>query len=213
MKRTNGFAGVATRAGLVLLAVGLPVCAGCRCKPQPAPPGFAGRAKHPTHAPPFTLMPDSILLRKADFIHHVTTDLVFDTGTAADERYLLDSVGHSLRVGPHVALAPETGAPDLDSGFAWAGTGRVLAKITIDADYAKLMLKQGVNYVCVVRGASNSFGNMWAILAHIRNNTVSDTARLPLHVKNKTGPARWFTGPTDDNFCVPCDSRYCCTEQ
>jgi hypothetical protein len=130
-----------------------------------------------------------------------------------DDRRLLEMQRGVLQVGPHAVLVPETGASDLDSSFAWADTGRVLATITLSANYDKLKLKQGLTYVCVVRGARHQWGDIWAILAHVVNNGVADTASLPLAVKHKTGPARWFTGPTDDDFCIPCDTRYCCSSQ
>jgi len=200
MKPIIGPAGVASRGRLAFLAVGLVVCGACASK-EPQRAAMASMAAppqaHPTHAPPFKLLPDLITQRKAEFINHVTRDLAFDSGPAVDDRYLLEGPPGALRVGPAAKLASESNAKDLDSTFAWADAGRVLAK-----------------FVCVVRDTlHHQWGDIWAVLAGVTNNTVGYTARLPLQVKNKTGPARWFVGATDDNFCFPCNSKYCCTAE
>ncbi len=212
MKRTIGPARVASRGSAAFLATALAVFGGC-AKKEAAPPPEAvappdGRG---THAPPFKLVPDLILQRKADFMKHVAQDLAFDSGPAVDDRRLLEGPPNALHVGPHATLASETGAPQLDSSFDWANDGRVVAKITLDGDYPLLSLKKGLTYVCVVRGPKHQWSDIWAVLVGVANNTVRDTARLELKVKNTTGPARWIVGGTDDNFCVPCDSKYCCS--
>ena len=215
MKLTIGPAGVGSPGRLGLFAVVLLVCGACGTKETHVPAMAAQPGPHATAKPPFVMSEATIRGHKAEVMTHLQTQLTFDTGPAADHRPLLNQDRGHLIVGPDAILAPEVGAGLLDSSWAWADTGRVLARITLSADYPLLHLKQGVTYVCVrSTDQQNPWGSAKAFLIHVANNTIWDSIfSLPLKVKKTTGPARWVVGSTDDNFCVPCNTRYCCTTQ
>lgn len=215
MKLIAGPAGVASPGRLGLLAAALMICSGCAKREAQTPAMALQAGPKATHMPPFVMLRETILGRKAEVMDHIQKQLVFDSGAAVDQRPLFTkNAAGNLVVGPNGVIAPEAGATLLDASWAWADTGRVLAKITVADDYPLLHLKKGVTYVCVRRSAKHPLGgNVWAFLIGIAGNTVRDIDSLPLRVKNTTGPARWVVGSTDDNFCAPCNARYCCTEQ
>jgi hypothetical protein len=212
MKPMIGPAGVASPGRLAFLAAGLVVCGawavggtGPGARPQ----------QGPTPPPPFALRADLTPPQKAQLVTHFNSDIHVDVGPGADHRRLLKGPANAPVVGPDAMLAPELGAGLLDPSWTWADTGRVLARITLTGEhYSKLHLQTGVTYVCAKRTSyKNAWGNMWALLYGVAGGTVTYVDSLPLKVKDTRGPARFIVGADDDNFCFPCDSKWCCTQQ
>ncbi len=118
------------------------VFAGCKPAPQPAAPPAGPRA---SVAPAFTAPVDS--LSRAEIVAYAR-GLSYDTAKAvSDAQYLVIAQAGRLVVGPYAQVAPEVGAAA--NTRETLGQGRIIGRITLDADYPPHGLSAGTSYVWV----------------------------------------------------------------
>lgn len=175
---------------------------------------LVAQGRRPTSRPPFPLRADSLAGRDSLLVLHIAS-LQFDTGPGADHRRLLKKgPGDSLVVGPEVELAPEVGAAGLHGN--WAGSGRVLARVTLWREpYPMLHLDTGVTYLVVRRSTQHLVAgdSLWGYWLKVSGWHVLLGDSLSLEVRRPAGPARFILNPGDENVCVPCNSSWCCSKE
>ena len=198
---------------LVALAVGVTLASCAKkeeARPAAAPDSLHQQAVVPPQAtpePPFRVEASVIRQHAKEFAAHFR-GVTFDTGAAADRHRRL-WVGTTA--GPVASLDPEAGAAEVIGD--WAVKGRVLARLTLDAPYAKLRANAGVSYVCVRRVHPGAADSLWAFVVGVSNDIVGRVDSLALKVK--PGKHSWarFIAAGDENVCFPCNSAWCCTDE
>jgi len=201
----------AKRGSLALAGTAIAVCGVLAATPGPLLAQHHAARVAPR--PPFALFRDSVVAHDSTFQAYVVGLRFLTDDRDVDRRVLLTrshgSGDTTLFIGQKAELAPCATATLMRG--SWARGGQVMARITLrgDSAYPTLGLRPGINYLIIRSGPAHGSDSLWAYM----KNGSWISRDFPIFERPHQGPARFILSPNDDDFCTPCDSRYCCTAQ
>ena len=161
-------------------------------RPTPAPTQFSGEAD----AAP----------RPAVLQYAATLDWNSWDGARGDQRLHIMGAGGQWTLGPRASIEPEIGSAALDPNNM-GGKGRIIARITSAADYDKLGIKTGLNYVWVDQAGTRAA--MIPANPQARSTPLKLTHIDPHPPNTYPASARWLWSDTDEIAWMTCPWGCC----